>query len=496
MKKTVLVTILLVLSLAACEQNVPSAVSTPAPTRTAVSNPPTAAPTRTPRPSPTPEPTPIIPAIDVSDQTLADEGTLTITRVTVPEPAWLVIHALHEGQVGEVLGYTAVSAGTNEDLAIIIDPLQATPQLVAMLHVDEGEVGTYEFPGPDNPWLVEDEAVAAGFDVDIQAVLPSITVADQELLDNGLVRIESAYSPKPGWLLLHADDDGAVGPLLGHIFLRAGLNENLSIPIPWREATPLLHAVLYEDDDRPNRLDYPDGDLPVLLNGQPLITSFTVSLPPDVYVLDQPVVDGKITVERVVSDKPGWLVIYFDENDLPGRIIGSAPLNAGVNELIEINLLESAVTDILHIRIHEDDEPVGQFTFPNGDGPRLYQGRLPASFTVRTNGGNYFLTTDQPLEETAVIVPLVVTNTAAWAVIRDGEFQDTGDILGKTWLPAGINRDVRIELEADPTGESVTAVLHADLGEPETFDFPDGADQPLRHNGRIIQSSFKFLQDE
>ena len=284
------------------------------------------------------------------------------------------------------------------------------------------------------------------------------------MLDNGLVRIERVYSLGPGWLLLHADDDGAVGPLLGHIFLRAGLSENLSIPIPWREATPTLHAVLYEDDDRPNRLDYPDGDLPILLNGQPLITSFAVSLPPDVYVLDQPVVDGKITVERVVCDKPGWLVIYFDENDLPGRIIGSAPLNAGVNELIEIDLLESAVTDILHIRIHEDDEPVGQFTFPNGDVPRLYQGRLPASFILRTNGGNYFLTTDQPLEETAVIVPLVVTNTAAWVVIRDGEFQDTGDILGNTWLPAGISRDVRVELEAEPTGESVTARFTCRLG--------------------------------
>ena len=157
--------------LAACEQNTPTAVSTPAPTNTASTNPTAAEPTTTPKPSPTPEPTPIIPAIDVSDQTLADEGTLTIDRVTVPDPAWLVIHALNEGQVGEVLGYTAVSAGTNEELAITINPLQATPQLVAMLHVDEGEPGTYEFPGPDNPWLAEGEAVAADFDVDIQAVV-------------------------------------------------------------------------------------------------------------------------------------------------------------------------------------------------------------------------------------------------------------------------------------------------------------------------------------
>ena len=495
MKKMLFVTILLVLLLAACEQNAPTAVSTPAPTITAVSNPPTAAPTMTPRPSPTPAPAPINPAIDVGDQALADEGKLTIARVTVPEPAWLVIHAQHEGQVGEVLGYTAVASGINDDVTVTIDPLQATLRLVAMLHQDAGEVGTFEFPGADDPWLVAGETVAAGFDVDIQVALPAVTVLDQELLDDGLVRVASVYAPEPGWLLIHADEEGAVGPPLGHVFVRAGQSEDVLVSIRWREATPVLYALLYEDGDRLTRLDYPEGDLPVIVNGQPLIAPFTVRLPLDVYVLNQPVVDGKIVVERVISDGPGWLVVYFDEADLPALIIGSAPLAPGLNEYVEVEVVESAVTDRLHIQIHDDDEPVGQFTFPGADNPRLYHGRLSASTTFQTNTGNYLIARDQSVGQavTAVSVPLIVTNIPTWLVIRAGAEPEAGEIVGATWLPAGINRDALVEIGTELTGETLTAVLHSDAGEPERFDFPNGDDRPLQHNGRIIQATFTVL---
>ena len=42
----------------------------------------------------------------------------------------------------------------NSNVVVEIDAEAATPILHAMLHVDEGEVGTYEFPGPDVPVTV------------------------------------------------------------------------------------------------------------------------------------------------------------------------------------------------------------------------------------------------------------------------------------------------------------------------------------------------------
>ena len=97
-----------------------------------------------------------------------------------------------------------------------------------------------------------------------------------------------------GWLLIHTVQNGEIGQVLGAAYLKSGLNEALAISIPWREATPELVGVLYEDNGRFQRLDFPNDDLPVLAGGELVMRSFSVSLPPDVYVLDQPVIDNSI----------------------------------------------------------------------------------------------------------------------------------------------------------------------------------------------------------
>ena len=488
-----LISLILLLLVTACNEEAPTAVTTPQAANTAV-----ATVTNTPIPATataTPQPTPSSPTVTVDDQPLTDDGQVTIASVTVPEAAWLVIHAEHDGQIGEVLGQTAVPPGTSSDIIITIDPLQATPRLAAMLHQDAAEIGIFEFPGPDAPWLEDGEAVAGSFDVDIRVDRPEITIADQEILDDGLLQVEAVYAINPGWLLIHNDDDGEIGSLLSFTAVNAGLNEKLTIPLQWREATPTLHAVLYEDRERSNQLDYPEGDLPVIVNGQPVLSTITITLPPDILVLDQPVIDGKIVVDRVVSNGPGWLVIYYDDGGLPGFIIGSAPLADGLNEMVEIEVVESAVTKQLHLQIHDDTDPIGEFNFPGDDNPRLYRGRLPATTTFLTDGGNYLLAEDQKPVDKIVNVPLVVIESPAWLIVRSGNEPQSGSILGRVWLPAGINRDVTVELALDPdlTYDVLVAVLHNDAEVLEQFEYPSGDDRPLEYNGRIIFTPFSLL---
>ncbi len=496
MRKYLLSLIMCLLLLAACKDGESTAVTTPLPTNTAVT---TAAPTVIPATATaTPQPTPSSPTVTASDQPLTDNGQVTIASVTVPEAAWLVIHAQHDGQVGEVLGETAVPPGTSSDISVTIDPLQATSQLVAMLHQDAAEIGTFEFPGPDAPWLEDGTAVAAGFAVDIRVARPEITIANQEILDDGLLQVESVYAINPGWLLIQNDDDGAMGDLLGFTAVHAGLNENLTISIQWRKATPTLHAVLYEDRERTNQLDFPEGDLPVIVNGQPILATFTVTLPPDIFVLDQPVIDGKIVVDRVISNGPGWLVVYYDDGGLPGLIIGSAPLADGLNEMVEVEVVESAVTEQLHLQIHDDEDPIGEFNFPGADNPRQYRGRLLATTTFLTDAGNYLVAEDQSLVEKIVNIPLVVIGEPAWLVIRNGREPQAGTILGRVWLPPGINRNIAVELALDPelTYDALAAVLHTDAEEFEQFEYPNGDDRPLEYNGRIIYAPFNLLPPE
>jgi uncharacterized surface protein with fasciclin (FAS1) repeats len=104
------------------------------------------------------------PGVTVEDQE-SDGLQVTVASVDTPVNAWLVIEADADGKPGQVLGTTAVPAGTTENVVVILDePITGENHLWAMLHEDAGEAGTWEFPeGPDVPMMAGDEMVMAPF---------------------------------------------------------------------------------------------------------------------------------------------------------------------------------------------------------------------------------------------------------------------------------------------------------------------------------------------
>ncbi len=106
----------------------------------------------------------ITPAVKVSDQAIAN-GQVVVAEVDSSGPGWIVIHAKANGQPGAVIGYTAVKNGANMNVIVTIDVTKATPVLYAMLHVDVGKVGTYEFPGADVPAMLNGKGISPAFNV-------------------------------------------------------------------------------------------------------------------------------------------------------------------------------------------------------------------------------------------------------------------------------------------------------------------------------------------
>ncbi len=92
----------------------------------------------------------IVPSVTASDQAAA-EGAITVDLVSATEPSWIVIHAQADGAPGPVIGFAAIEVGNNAKVAVEIDLDQATETLYAMLHLDLGTTGEYEFPGDDAP---------------------------------------------------------------------------------------------------------------------------------------------------------------------------------------------------------------------------------------------------------------------------------------------------------------------------------------------------------
>lgn len=90
-------------------------------------------------------------SVTVSDQEVMD-GKVTVANVVSAGDGWMVIHKDQEGRPGPVIGWSAVTAGENANVVVeLTEEITAPTTLWAMLHVDEGTVGTYEFPGPDVP---------------------------------------------------------------------------------------------------------------------------------------------------------------------------------------------------------------------------------------------------------------------------------------------------------------------------------------------------------
>lgn len=202
--------------------------------------------------------------LEVEDQNLAEENTVTIPLVESEGDGWLVIHSDNDGAPGPVIGFAAVTAGSNENLAVTIDPAGGTETVHAMLHVDAGTAGVYEFPGPDAPARDADENIVmtpfalGGLPAD------AVSVMDQLASDANMVVVPAVRASADGWIVIHSDANGAPGPVAGFAPVSAGANHNISVELDPAVATATLHAMLHVDAGVAGEYEFPGEDGPVM----------------------------------------------------------------------------------------------------------------------------------------------------------------------------------------------------------------------------------------
>lgn len=174
------------LLLAACAPYVPPAATQPPATEAA-----------------TEAPTAGKPSVSAGDQAIVD-GTVTIDSATMTGGrGWVTIHAEADGAPGPVIGQTAIPEGTSTNVVVNIDAAQATSKLFAMLHVDAGVVGAYEFPGPDAPLKDGDAIVMAPFNVQ------SASSGSSAVTIQGFAFGPNALEVKVGTTITWTNNDGA-----------------------------------------------------------------------------------------------------------------------------------------------------------------------------------------------------------------------------------------------------------------------------------------------
>ena len=131
------------------------------------------------------------PEVFVIDQPVID-NTVNITRATIEEAGWVVVHADEDGAPGPVLGQTALPAGINANVKVELDPAGITDVLHAMLHVDAGEADVFDLDGADGAVERNGEAVVKSFAVSGQESTVVKLLAEDERVSTLVSAIEAA----------------------------------------------------------------------------------------------------------------------------------------------------------------------------------------------------------------------------------------------------------------------------------------------------------------
>lgn len=93
------------------------------------------------------------------------------------------------------------------------------------------------------------------------------------------------------------------------------------------------------------------------------------SLLDKIVINDQPIKSNTILVNMVVTQKPGWVVIFSDQNGQPGMLLGYAAVPAGTSNDVKVTIDAAKATDKMIAELHMDAGKIGNFEFPGPDLP-------------------------------------------------------------------------------------------------------------------------------
>jgi hypothetical protein len=335
-------------------------------------------------------------SVSVADQ-LSLDGNVIVSNVVSPAAGFIAIHADADGLPGPVIGIAPVSEGTSDSIIVAIDVGGATPVLHAVLHNDDNTIGAFEFEriaGADLPVISGDAMVMGSFG------LTALRAYDQQLTANA-VNIAAVVSPDGGWLAIHGDNNGEMGPVVGQTQVAPGTTAGVVVPLTGSLTGSTFYSVLHVDDTTIGTYDFgttEGADAPVTINDQmaaflvnisetPVIVNSagiplaTLDLLPAILASTQ-ALDGvgtdamsmtNLVIDSVISVGAGWVDVHANAINNPGPSLGLAPVADGENTNVQVMLdpqmmnpntiAPVVITPIVWPMLHVDDNQPGVYEY-------------------------------------------------------------------------------------------------------------------------------------
>jgi hypothetical protein len=221
-------------------------------------------------------------SIDADDQSLIN-GTVTVSEVNASQDGWMVIHLDEGGKPGKVIGHTAVKKGETYGVGVkLSEAVPVGDKVWPMLHIDAGAIGTYEFPGPDTPVIVNGDIVMKQITVMAASAGASSAYngveASNQPLNNNSITTSNVTAAKDGWLTVHLDEGGSPGKVIGFTAVKTGSNKNVVTKLS--EAVPVggkVWPMLHIDAGTIGTYEFPGPDTPVIVNGGVVMKQITIT---------------------------------------------------------------------------------------------------------------------------------------------------------------------------------------------------------------------------
>lgn len=330
------------------------------------------------------DPADVDPATGPGDLVFEDqmvEGSLvTVASVTLPSPGFVVLQSDASGTPGEVLGVSElISRGTVSGVAVaLFFPLEAGAVLHATLHIDMDGDGQFRYEPPDDfidlpATLADGRPATATATVNLLPPLAPASIAmEDQRSDGATVVVTEVTLPAPGFVALHADEDGVPGVILGLSgLLAAGTSGEVTLTLERPlETTQAVFAVAYVDRDGDGVAGLTDADslddVAQGPDGGPARATAVVTVvhvAPVVLEVEDQEGDGTVvTVASVTLPAAGFLELRIDQAGSPGRVLlVSDLLPAGTSTGVDFDFETALDADaVFWVRVRIDFDGNGE----------------------------------------------------------------------------------------------------------------------------------------
>ena len=123
-----------------------------------------------------------------------------------------------------------------------------------------------------------------------EQVVESVATNEQEIIDNKVL-VSEVVSSGPGWIVIHADDEGKPGQILGYSPVGKGSNTNVVVDIDSYAATQRLFAMLHTDRGIIGNFEFPGVDAPERHEDDTIVVvAFNIATAQTEEILEEPLV--------------------------------------------------------------------------------------------------------------------------------------------------------------------------------------------------------------